>query len=244
MGLKKISRLSNDFYQDYSDEKYEQILKKKTRPYSIFTVKIDNNLYAIPFKTNLTHKNGFFIKSTGRNIPNKNPGLDYKKAVILKDKKYIDENSQNIVDAKEAQYVRLHDKEIYSDFKKYILSYKKYLKHPIDAYRIALNYNNTALQYFLKNLGVLCSKQLRLDIQYSEILAYINNFLRQDGYRVNFHYNRYLTGILISDEKGKYLLYLNENNREDYCFKKTVSDKMQRGLKYPDIIKRIESIKE
>ena len=55
MGLKKISRLSNDFYQDYSDEKYEQILKKKTRPYSIFTVKIDNNLYAIPFKTNLTH---------------------------------------------------------------------------------------------------------------------------------------------------------------------------------------------
>ena len=47
-----------------------------------------------------------------------------------------------------------------------------------------------------------------------------------------------------SDEKGKYLFYLNENNREDYCFKKTVSDKMQRELKYPDIIKRIESIKE
>lgn len=64
------------------------------------------------------------------------------------------------------------------------------------------------------------SKQLQLDIQYSEILVYINNFLRQDGYLVNFHYNRHLTGILISDEKGKYLFYLNENNREDYCFKK------------------------
>lgn len=88
------------------------------------------------------------------------------------------------------------------------------------------------------------SKQLQLDIQYSEILAYINNFLRQDGYRINFHYNRHLTGILISDEKGKYLFYLNENNRKDYYFKKTVSDKMQRGIKYPDIIKRIGSIKE
>ncbi len=31
MGLKKISRLSNDFYQDYSDEKYEQILKKENK---------------------------------------------------------------------------------------------------------------------------------------------------------------------------------------------------------------------
>ena len=108
----------------------------------------------------------------------------------------------------------MHDKEIYSDFKKYILSYKKYLKHPIDAYRIALNYNNTALQYFLKDLGVLCSKQLQLDIQYSEILAYINNFLRQDGYRVNFHYNRYLTGILMATSKYLFCIAYRDFNKQ------------------------------
>ena len=31
MGLKKISRFSIDFYQDYSDEKYEQILMTKPK---------------------------------------------------------------------------------------------------------------------------------------------------------------------------------------------------------------------
>lgn len=241
MGFKKIARLSDKFYEDYNEDVYNQILRKKERPYSIYTIKLDNNLYAIPFKTTLTHNNGFFIQESSRRL-SISPGLDFRKAVIIKNNVYIDENITNIVDSKEASYVRRNEDKIIILFKKYINSYKKFLKHPIYAYKIAGNYINTSLQYFWKELGIVSSSELELNLKYASCLFYINLFLEKDGYFIILYPKLENDILKVEDKNGNLLFVLTENTINEFCFKEDNNMKMKKGIKYIDVVNSIKNI--
>ena len=215
--LKKITQLSSAFYQDYDEKIYSQILRKKTRPYSIFTIELDNNIYAIPFKSNLSHNNGYLFKDSKRKG---NPGLDFKKTVVILKKEYLDNEPIN-VDSNEARNVRMNADKIHTLFKKYIYSYKKYLLHPIEGYKIAGNYINTSLIYFLEEIGIKETEQLHLELKFSVILFYINNFLKKDGYFINFYFRKDKNNLYIEDKQRNLLFMLNNDNLSDYCFKES-----------------------
>lgn len=232
MGLKKITMLSNEFYRRYDKVNFHQILRKESRPYSIFTIAINNCLFGIPFKTNLTHSKGYFIKKSGRNIQQNKPGLDYKKAIIILDSSFIDNENECVLDRKEAEFVRVNEKEIYESFKKYITSYKRFLRNPLDSYRIANNYINTSLIYFTEELGIILTEQLKIDILYSETLSRINRFLNKDGINVNFYYRRNGRELIIETKIGEFLFMLNENNLSDYCYKEAEGESYVRGPSY------------
>ena len=61
---------------------------KQSRPFLVLIVKIDGYTFAIPFRTNVRHNYCYKFKKTGRETAT-NTALDFTKAVIIIDLKYI-----------------------------------------------------------------------------------------------------------------------------------------------------------
>ena len=67
----KIKQLSEKFYSDYNQSEFPEILHKDDRPYLVFIVKINDNTFAVPFRTNITHNHGYKFKNTNKKKINK-----------------------------------------------------------------------------------------------------------------------------------------------------------------------------
>ena len=55
MNLYEIRLLSSEFYKDYNLSKYPEMEEKTNRPFLVMLVEIENNIFAIPFRTNIKH---------------------------------------------------------------------------------------------------------------------------------------------------------------------------------------------
>ena len=51
----QIYKLSKKFYSKYDKKNYPEIERKNDRPYVVILVKIKDNIFAIPFRTNIKH---------------------------------------------------------------------------------------------------------------------------------------------------------------------------------------------
>lgn len=146
----KITHLTSEFYKKYEDNKYNEIEKKLIRPYLVLLIKIESNTFAIPFRTNVNHKYCYHFKKSGRKT-DKTPGLDFTKAVIVNDKKYIGNSA--FIDNQE--YVELNRKYYYIvlKFRKYVADYYRYINGELNEYE-AKAYEYSTLQYFHKELHI------------------------------------------------------------------------------------------
>lgn len=93
--------LSDKFYQSYG--KYREILQKDGRPYACLEVEIDGIRFAIPFRHHIPHKYAFFTYDTC--------GLDYTKAVVIKDESMISSEIPTI-EQKEFNFLKGKDSRI------------------------------------------------------------------------------------------------------------------------------------
>ena len=93
-----IRQLSKEFYQKYDGNSYSEIERKKDRPYMVMLIRIDRNIFAIPFRTNIKHNACYRFRNSGRKTQNIT-GLDFSKAVIINNSKYI--GKKEFVDRKE-----------------------------------------------------------------------------------------------------------------------------------------------
>ena len=84
----QINYLSVEFYKKYNSVVYPEIEYKEERPYLVLLVKIDENIFAIPFRSNVEHSSCYKFKNSQR-VTNSSTGLDYSKAVIVNDSTYI-----------------------------------------------------------------------------------------------------------------------------------------------------------
>lgn len=151
--MKKIYELhylSEDFYNTYNSADYPEIENKKTRPYMVMLVSIEDNTFAIPFRTNIRHKYCYKFKNSNRDTKTVT-GLDFTKAVIVNDDKYIGELAT--IDNRE--YVELNSKcyFIISKFKKYVLGYRDYVEGNLDEFEVR-KYKYSTLKYFHKQLNI------------------------------------------------------------------------------------------
>ena len=146
----KLNYLSADFYTDYKSTDYPEIENKANRPYMVMLIKIENNTFAVPFRTNVPHNNCYKFKTSTRPT-NSVTGIDYTKAVIANDSKYIGAPAQ--INNKE--YVELNNNYgfIINQFKKFVADYIKYANSE-KRYYASKKFQYTTLKYFHKELGI------------------------------------------------------------------------------------------
>lgn len=56
MKIYEIRLLSNEFYTDFTLSMYPEMEDKQCRPFLVLIIKIEDNKFAIPFRTNVKHK--------------------------------------------------------------------------------------------------------------------------------------------------------------------------------------------
>jgi protein AbiQ len=142
----KIQRfifLSETFYSDYPAANYPEMEQKKTRPYVQVIVEISGVIFAIPLRSAINHP--FVLWTDKKN----HCGIDFSKAVVISNEKYIDKVKIPHLRQNEFNALRGKDYRIRVKFEKYIEKYKearKDLSKPIN--RILCSYST--LQYFEK----------------------------------------------------------------------------------------------
>ena len=142
--LFEIRKLTEDFYKDYPKERYPEIEQKSGRPYIVLLMKIDDNTFAIPLRTNIRHRYCYKFKKTGRST-NSATGIDYSKAVLILKETYL--GTETDIDDKE--YLEIQNKGyfIIKQFKKYVYGYIAYLKYGGNQY-IEKKYRYSTLKYY------------------------------------------------------------------------------------------------
>jgi protein AbiQ len=132
--------LSDDFYSVYGSCK--EILEKSARPYACLAVQINGHTFAIPFRHHINHKHAFI--TTGEQ------GLDYTKAVVIENPRYIDRVDVQI-ESKDFAALKGKEHKVVAGFRRYISDYKTAAKYPTNKhYASILRYST--LQYFKKFL--------------------------------------------------------------------------------------------
>ena len=137
----KFIHLSEKFYKDYPKALYPEMMLKENRPYTQIVVKIKNMTFAVPLRSNISHKNDVIWTDKI-----KKHGLDFTKAVLILKDEYIKNNHPKI---KEYEYKRLIGMEhrAVQKMEKHIENYKKAKNNPHNKYdRMYCEYST--LQYF------------------------------------------------------------------------------------------------
>ncbi len=146
----KLHYLSKDFYEKYNATAYPEIENKATRPYIVLLLKIDENTFALPLRTNIRHGCCYKFKYSSRPTDSVT-GIDFSKAVVVKDEKYIGD----VADIDNKEYVELNDRIafIISKFKTYLRGYYAYANGTANEFQ-AKKYQFTTLKYFHDELGI------------------------------------------------------------------------------------------
>ncbi|MCI2252550.1 hypothetical protein KXI11_28610, partial [Bacillus cereus] len=105
-------RLSNDFYNENThlveimDKEKDGSFKNKERGYGVFLVDIDGLKFALPLrsKMHIKHKDNFttrIYKDKGKDVRH---GLDYSKAIIITEERFVDTSRIFILENKSEGY--------------------------------------------------------------------------------------------------------------------------------------------
>lgn len=146
----KINYLSEQFYIDFNSSEYPEIESKTDRPYMVMLIQIEENTFAIPFRTRITHKYSYRFANSSRKT-NRSTGLDFTKAVIVNDVKYIGASAR--VNDAEYSELDINHYVIIRRFKRYVSEYIKYKKGLLPT-QVSANYKYSTLKYFHKELGI------------------------------------------------------------------------------------------
>lgn len=138
---KRFIFLSEDFYQRYPSVQYPEIEQKQTRPYIQVYVEINGIKFAIPLRSDIHHPHVLWTDK-----PN-HCGVDFSKAVVIADDRYIDKMREPHLRQNEFDALRGKDFKIKQKMQKYIDKYKQAKLNPEKPVnKLLLEYST--LQYF------------------------------------------------------------------------------------------------
>ena len=73
----QVLNLTEQFYEDYPNPPYEEIVRKDARPYNCLLIQSHYGYFiCIPYRSHVNHKYAYKFKNSKRSIRNKS-GLDY-----------------------------------------------------------------------------------------------------------------------------------------------------------------------
>ena len=135
-----LIHLSDHFYDTFASA--TEILHKRSRPYACLAIRIDGIVYAIPFRHRITHKYAFF---TGNRM-----GLDFTKAVVVRDSSFIGNTNVQIEQA-EFNAIKGQERRIAAGMRNFITVYKKALRYPENKHYDFIR-RCSSLQYFSEHI--------------------------------------------------------------------------------------------
>ena len=148
--IAEIYSLSQQFYSDYPNNQYPEIVIKRGRPYSCLLIEyIDDLFICVPFRSHVPHKYAYHFKSSARSRQHRS-GLDYTKVILIRNPVYLDTVTPAVVDQDEYKEVIQNLPRIVQEVYNYILDYKNDLNgiqklHPKEWQR---RYRMSTLPYF------------------------------------------------------------------------------------------------
>ena len=135
--------LTQQFYIDY--EHCSEIEKKQTRPYVQVYVRLNGIDFAIPLRSKIKHKYVFWTDKPNR------CGIDFSKAVVIENKKYIDLTGKPHIRPNEFKALIGKERDVEHGLLNYIQAYKNAKANPNKREKARLLQYST-LQYFEKYL--------------------------------------------------------------------------------------------
>ena len=143
---RKPKRLTPCFYNDFSG--CPEILLKGDRPYCIALVVVNGIKFAIPFRTNISHKYCYVFYASDRS---QKSGLDFSKSVVITKEAYIGNDA--IINSNEYKEFINKQAVIVNRFENFLQDYKNWCTNP-SYYRAEQALKYSSLQYFHKELGL------------------------------------------------------------------------------------------
>lgn len=151
-----ICQLSPAFFAAYPPSNYPEIMTKDSRPYTCLMIEThEDYLICIPFRSSIQHNEAFLFTNTQRSKRTRS-GLDYKKAIIVKDTSYIDSTTPVVVDNDEYTAMMTNISKIVNDVHSYISKYVNHTKGiaPLHEREFMRRYQYSTLPYFHDVLGI------------------------------------------------------------------------------------------
>ncbi len=122
----QVLNLTEQFYNDYPNPPYKEIIRKGSRPYNCLLIQSKYNYFiCIPYRSHINHKYSYRFKNSLRSQKAKS-GLDYTKIVIIQNNNYLGALNA-IIDSDEYKETRDNIEIIKNDAQKYIDNYVKYI---------------------------------------------------------------------------------------------------------------------
>ena len=156
----QILKLTDEFYRDYPNPPYQEILKKRQRAYNCLLFQTHYGYFiCIPYRSEIHHKYAFHFSSTIRSRTHKS-GLDYSKIVIINTTRYI-ESVDAIIDKDEFNETMMNLDRIKSEAPKFVEDYVFHMNgiEFLHKREFERRYSFCPLQYFHKELGVVIKEK-------------------------------------------------------------------------------------
>lgn len=144
---KRFVFLTDEFYKAYPSELYPEIEQKHNRPYIQVYVEINGIQYAIPLRSEIHRPHVLWTDKKNH------CGVDFSKAVVITDEKYIDMLTEPYIRENEFNALRGKDYKIKVKMEKYIEEYKK-AKQDLGKKHNQNLVKYSTLQYFEKEIGI------------------------------------------------------------------------------------------
>lgn len=152
----QVLNLTQQFYNDYPDPPYKEIVRKNSRPYNCLLLQSRYGYFiCIPYRSNINHKYAFKFKNSVRSRKS-NSGLDYSKIIIVTNSEYIGKTDA-IIDKDEFNETRDNIEYIKNDTQRYIDNYVGYMSGKLlkyDEKEFNRIYRYSTLKYFHKELSI------------------------------------------------------------------------------------------
>lgn len=136
----KLITLSPQFYKEYAG--CTEILTKQSRPYACLSIMIDGVCFAIPFRHHISHKWAFITYGEC--------GLDYSKAVVISDDRFIGAITPRI-EQSEFNAIKGKEQLIANGMRKFLTAYKNAVKYADNPHYQFIR-SCSSLQYFHEEL--------------------------------------------------------------------------------------------
>lgn len=151
-----LKKLTEDFYIDNPnllealDGGWSE--SAKVRGYGIVVISINSLVFGIPLRSHIKHKQAFFTDITQGSECEARRGLDFTKALLLSDEKYLD-NSSFKVPVQQFDRIQDNHDHIVEKFTKYV---QKYIRAVQKSDRFVLNlYRYSTLKNYHSDLGLI-----------------------------------------------------------------------------------------
>lgn len=139
--------LTKEFLDKYSNLENSQIVQKEFRPHILMKASIESKevTFAIPLRSNITHKNAYII--------NRRNGIDYSKAVVIDPKADI-RLEIPIIRNQEHKEIQKNRYKIEYGFKKFLNRYREEITLHPEKPENRTTAKFSTLQYFHKELCI------------------------------------------------------------------------------------------